>query len=272
MTILSHEELTNHLVPTVLEAGRLILGIRKKGYRVDTKTDNSPVTEADKQVERLLLRLLSEIAPNIPVVAEEEMASGKTPYIKSEDPFFLIDPLDGTRDFCENRDDFTINIGLIKKRHAIFGLIYAPARSELFFTGSQDKTLFAKVEPLMTVKCLKDLHPTEVKARTGTHGHLHALVSRSEAKSEFAERIKNLGVDKVSGMSSAIKFCLLARGDADIYPRFGATYEWDTAAGQAILEAAGGSLLSMNGDPFTYGNAQNKYLNGPFIARGSGHS
>ncbi|MFM7083814.1 MAG: 3'(2'),5'-bisphosphate nucleotidase CysQ [Hyphomicrobium sp.] len=271
MTDLTYEKLANHLVSTVLEAGRLILSIRKKGYTVDTKTDSSPVTEADKRVEKLLLKLLAEIAPHIPVIAEEEMASGQTPSINSDNPFFLIDPLDGTRDFCENRDDFTINVGLIENRRPTFGLIYAPARTELFLTLTEDTALFTKVEPLKTVRCLEDLNLSQIKVRSGTHGHLHALVSRSETKSEFSDKIKQFGADKITGMGSAIKFCLLARGDADIYPRFGATHEWDTAAGQAILEAAGGSLLSMDGSPFTYGNCHQKYLNGPFIARGRGH-
>lgn len=268
MAIPSHENLANLLIPTVLDAGRLILGIRKKGFSVDTKTDSSPVTEADKKVEKLLLKLLAEIEPKIPVVAEEEMANGESPHVKSDDPFFLIDPLDGTRDFCENRDDFTINVGLVKKRHPIFGLIFAPARSELYFTASQDKTLFTKGETLKSARSLNDLCLSEVRVRKGNYGDLHALVSRSETKSEFAERIKNFGANKVTGMSSAIKFCLVACGQADIYPRFGPTHEWDTAAGQAILEAAGGSLHAMDGSPLTYGNSKTKYLNGSFIGRG----
>lgn len=268
MPNLLYEKLANLLLPCVLEAGRLILGIRKNGFTVDIKPDSSPVTEADKQVEKLLLKLLSKIEPNVPVVAEEEMAHGASPHIQSENPFFLIDPLDGTRDFCANRDDFTINVGLVEKKRPVFGLIYAPARSELFVTISPDKSLFAKVGPSETATCLKDLSLSEVKVRNGKHGYLHALVSRSETKSDFAQRIENLGANKITGISSAIKFCLVARGDADIYPRFGPTHEWDTAAGQAILEAAGGSVLSLSGTPLICGNSLNKYLNGPFIARG----
>lgn len=269
MTNIDLTKLSELLLPEVLEAGHLMMELRVHGFSVDTKTDNSPVTEADKKVEKNLIRILSKIEPDIPVVAEEEMANIITPHMLSTDTFFLLDPLDGTRDFCENRDDFTINIGLIQNGHPVFGLIYAPARSEIFLTVSENESLFSNVSPYQKISSLEKLNPQPIRVRTGGGKGLHALVSRSETNEVFAERIRKLGANKITGMSSAIKFCLIARGDADIYPRYGATHEWDTAAGHAILNSAGGAVVTMEGTPLTYGKSQNHFLNGPFVARAS---
>lgn len=268
MAPLPQHELAELLFPKVLEAGHLIMELRAKGFSVDRKSDHSPVTEADKKVEENLIAFLSEIEPHIPVIAEEEMASGCSPPIQPEGVFFLIDPLDGTRDFCENRNDFTINIGLIKEERPVFGLIYAPARCELYVTVADNKTLFAKVSPCQKTSSFKDLEAQQIRVRRGDPDNLHALVSRSETKDIFSDRIKQLGAHQITGMSSAVKFCLIARGEADLYPRFGATYEWDTAAGHAILQSAGGTVLTMDGSPLMYGKQQSKYLNGPFLAQG----
>lgn len=266
MPFSSHAELSSALLPALVEASRVILDTRERGLTVDRKSDDSPVTEADRRAEAILKAALQGIYPEIPVVAEESAASGATQQVGIR--FFLLDPLDGTRDYAAGRDDFTVNIGLIEDGRPVYGLIYAPAKHELFLTLAAGKAVTAKLELIRGQVSLSQLIVSPLSVRTGTAGHLHALVSRREAGSEFDQRLAALGVVERSGMSSAIKFGLLARGEADLYPRFGPTCEWDTAAGQAIVEAAGGSVTALDGSPLVYGKSAEKFLNGPFVAWG----
>jgi 3'(2'), 5'-bisphosphate nucleotidase len=261
--------LSGALLPPLAEAARVILETRHKGLTVDRKSDDSPVTEADRRAEEILTDALRTICPEIPVVAEEAAASGADQRVG--DRFFLLDPLDGTRDYAAGRDDFTVNIGLIEDGHPVYGLIYAPAKRELFLTAASAVAVAAKFEPGQFPQSLSDLNASQIRVRTGQPGHLHALVSRRESGNEFDERLAALGISERRGMSSAIKFGLLARGEADLYPRFGPTCEWDTAAGQAIVEAAGGSVTALDGSPLIYGKSGSKFLNGPFVARGILH-
>jgi 3'(2'), 5'-bisphosphate nucleotidase len=182
--------------------------------------------------------------------------------------FFLLDPLDGTRDYCAGRDDFTINVGLIDDGRPVFGVIYAPARRELYLTRAPGEAIAAVFDPQSPPSGLESLSSNLINVRTGQAGHLTALVSRREAGPAFDDQLNSLGVIARISASSAVKFGHLARGDADIYPRFGPTCEWDTAAGQAIVEAAGGTLTALDGSPMVYGKSAQKFLNGPFIARG----
>lgn len=266
MSYRSHATLAAAILPAVIEAARVILEMRRTGLVVDRKSDDSPVTEADRRAERILTHALRAIHPEIPVVGEESTSAGTAPSIGTT--FFLLDPLDGTRDYAAGRDDFTINIGLIDGGQPTFGLIYAPARHDLFLTtapGYAATTGFDAEQSAPTLADL-DLHPLRV--RTTPASNLNALVSRRESGPEFDDRLAALGVTHHTVASSALKFGLLARGDADIYPRFGPTCEWDTAAGQAIVESAGGTVTAFDGTPLVYGKATEKFLNGPFIARG----
>ncbi len=265
MPFTSHARLAGALLPSLAEAARVILSTREQGLVVHRKSDDSPVTEADRRAEAILTSAIHDILPGLPVVAEESSAAGSAPEIGTT--FILLDPLDGTRDYCAGRNDFTVNVGLIEDGRPVFGLIYAPAHRELYLTSAQGEavaTLFDCAAP----RALSDLDLQILHVRTGQTGHLSALVSRREAGPEFDDRLQKLGVIARTPMSSAIKFGHLARGDADVYPRFGPTCEWDTAAGQAIVEAAGGTVTALNGLPMIYGKSAAKFLNGPFVARG----
>jgi 3'(2'),5'-bisphosphate nucleotidase len=254
------------LLSAVLEAGRAILQMRCDGLAIDRKSDGSPVTEADRRAEAILERALHRLAPRIPVIAEESAAQARAP--RAARQMFLVDPLDGTRGYAAGRDDFTINIGFISDGRPVAGLIYAPARGEVFATQGETCAIAARVDPGSTARTLRDLNPVSISARVPCPGGLVALTSRAEQTQAFRDRLSALGITESSGFSSAIKFCLLARGEADIYPRFGPTCEWDTAAGEAILTAAGGSVRDLDGAPLTYGREQSAYLNPAFVARG----
>ncbi|MBY0225189.1 MAG: 3'(2'),5'-bisphosphate nucleotidase CysQ [Hyphomicrobium sp.] len=265
MPFTSHARLAGALLPSLAEAARVILSTREQGLVVDRKSDNSPVTEADHRAEAILTRAINDILPGLPIVAEESSAAGSAPPIGTT--FFLLDPLDGTRDYCAGRDDFTINVGLVDEGRPVFGLIYAPAPRELYLTSAPGEAVAASFD-CTSPRALSDLDSQIVHVRTGQTGRLSALVSRREAGPEFDDRLQKLGVISRTPMSSAIKFGRLVRGDADVYPRFGPTCEWDTAAGQAIVEAAGGTVTALDGSPMIYGKSAAKFLNGPFVARG----
>jgi 3'(2'), 5'-bisphosphate nucleotidase len=266
MKFSSHAALAGALLPAVIEAAQVILQIRDAGFTVDRKSDDSPVTEADHRAEDILSAALRAIHPDIPVVAEESSASGSAPRIGST--FFLLDPLDGTRDYAAGRDDFSINVGLVDSGQPVFGLIYAPARRDFFLTLAPGEAMTATVDPASPPRSIAELGGRRIGVRRAAPGSLSALLSRSEIGSDFDDRLAALGVTTRTGISSAVKFGLVARGDADIYPRFGPTCEWDTAAGQAIVEAAGGTMTALDGSPMIYGKAASGFLNGSFVARG----
>jgi 3'(2'), 5'-bisphosphate nucleotidase len=251
---------------SLAEAARVILSTREQGLVVDRKSDDSPVTEADRRAEAILTSAIHNILPGLPVVAEESSAAGSAPEIGTT--FFLLDPLDGTRDYCAGRDDFTVNVGLIEDGRPVFGLIYAPAHRELYLTSAPGEAVAASFDCAAPRAALSDLDLQILHVRKGETGRLSALVSRREAGPDFDDRLQKLGVIARTPMSSAIKFGHLARGDVDLYPRFGPTCEWDTAAGQAIVEAAGGAVTALDGSPMIYGKSAAKFLNGPFVARG----
>lgn len=262
----AHAALAHSLLPPLVEASRVIMQTRESGLVVDHKTDDSPVTEADRRAEAILSAVLQSILDGVPVVAEESVAGGVTP--KIGETFVLLDPLDGTRDYAAGRSDFTVNIGLIELGRPVFGLIYAPARSELFVTVANCRAVEAVLDWHNPPAALADLTLSPLRAAAGKPGHLRAVVSRRESGPEFDDRLARLGISAHTSASSALKFGLVARGDADIYPRFGPTSEWDTAAGQAIVEAAGGTVTGLDGEPLVYGKASAKFLNSAFVARG----
>lgn len=262
----AHAALAHALLTPLVDASRVIMQTRENGLVIDRKTDDSPVTEADRRAEAILSAALQSILDGVPVVAEESVAAGLTP--KIQDTFVLLDPLDGTRDYAAGRSDFTVNIGLIAHGRPVFGLIYAPARSELFVTVAHGRAVEAVLDWRNPPATLSELTLTPLTAAAGKPGHLHAIVSRRECGPEFDDRFASLGISTRTPASSAVKFGLVARGDADIYPRFGPTCEWDTAAGQAIVEAAGGTVTGLDGEPLVYGKASANFLNGAFVARG----
>ncbi len=265
--MIDHAKLAGELIAAVVEAGRVILEHRASGLEVSEKSDQSPVTAADRDAEAILIAALARVAPGVPVVAEEQAAAGVV--VSTGHRFFLVDPIDGTRDFIAGGKDFTVNIGLIDGRRPLFGLIYAPAYGELFFTRGPSNAVWAQVDAAAAGPAFTALELVPLRVRQQpAHEPLVLLSTSSRRNLETDAFLANLGGCKTRSVGSSLKFCLIARGEADYYPRFGPTSEWDTAAGQAILEAAGGHVLDLTGRPLDYGKAAAAFVNPGFIASG----
>ncbi|WP_137387598.1 3'(2'),5'-bisphosphate nucleotidase CysQ [Rhodoligotrophos defluvii] len=251
------------LVPLALEAGRAIMAIYQAGLEVSVKADQSPVTEADETAERIILAGLAETLPGLPVIAEEAMAAGHCP--DTGDRFILVDPLDGTKEFISGNGEFTVNIALIEHGRPRAGVVYAPATQWLCYGESGAgawQAAIAANEPLDRA----DLRPIHTRGRPPQG--LTVVASRSHRDAETDAFLAQQPVSRLVSAGSSLKFCLVASGDADLYPRFGRTMEWDVAAGHAVLEAAGGSVVTVDGAPLTYGKRERGFANPGFIARG----
>jgi 3'(2'), 5'-bisphosphate nucleotidase len=224
------------------QAGATILAVRARGFEAHAKPDASPVTEADHAAEALIVAGLRRLTPDIPVVAEEEMAAGHVPARAAA--FWLVDPLDGTKEFAAMRDDFAVNIGLVRDGRAVLGAVAVPAHGELFGgilgQGAWKRTAAGE---------------QRISARPPPADGLDVIASRAHANTERLNAfLAGRPVRSVLNVGSALKFCRLAEGVADLYPRFGRTMEWDTAAPQAVLEAAGGAVrVAETGEPLRYG-------------------
>ena len=248
-----------------LAAGAEIMDVYDAGITVEDKADSSPVTEADRRAEIVILQGLRESFPGIPCVAEEEVSSGLLPPDLGR-AFFLVDPLDGTKEFIKRRPDFTVNIALVRDGVPVVGIVYAPAQRMLYggrsglawsATVSEDHRVTSR-SAMMVRAC----PPSRTIVASRSH--------RTPETDAFIDR--HAGCDIVS-VGSSLKFCLLASGQADLYPRFGRTMEWDTAAGDAVLRAAGGSVRLVDGGDFLYGKRNQghdaDFANPWFIAQGA---
>ncbi|RIA55845.1 3'(2'),5'-bisphosphate nucleotidase [Dichotomicrobium thermohalophilum] len=253
------------LAETAQRAGQAIRKIYAGGLQVREKADASPVTDADEAAEKIILADLARVAPNVPVIAEEAVASGSVP--ATDDVFFLVDPLDGTKEFVRGTGEFTVNIALVHGDIPRFGLILAPALGELFLTIAEDRAVRAEVGT-DTVKPLDSVSHEPLQTRDPAPGRLVALASRSHMNETTERFLETHGVTETFQAGSSLKFCRIAQGLADVYPRLGPTCEWDTAAGDAILRAAGGVVLTEDGTPLRYGKAEDGYRNPGFIAWG----
>lgn len=266
MRLEEYRSLVEALLPAVLAAGRTELRHFAAGVEVETKADTTPVTVADHEAEEILTEALHRTAPGIPVIAEEAVAAGHVPAVA--DRFFLVDPLDGTRAFIKGSPEFTINIGLVVEGKPIFGIIYAPARDEFFATLGPHEAIEATISAQSGVVTLEQLPLRRLATREPNRQALVAFASRSHAAQSTEEFLQQLPITEKRKASSSLKFCLIARGDADLYARLGQTSEWDTAAGHAILAAAGGCVTTLDGEPLKYGKRANGYANPHFIAWG----
>lgn len=227
-----------------LAAGEEIFAVVREGICAEVKADATPVTEADRRSEAVILAGLASAFPDIPVIAEEEAAEGRLPLCGN--CFFLVDPLDGTREFVAGRNDYTINIALIEDGVPVAGIVYAPARG-IAWTGVEDRAEKLTIETSAIVS-------RSLLGRKSAEGALRVVASKSHLSEETAQFIDGLPQPAATvSVGSSIKFCYLAEGSADLYPRFSRTMEWDTAAGDAVLRAAGGSTLVAGGLPLTYG-------------------
>jgi 3'(2'), 5'-bisphosphate nucleotidase len=236
-------------------AGAVIMGYFGQSPEVREKTDSTPVTEADEAADRLIVAALEALTRDIPVISEEGVASGRIPAIDAG-RFWLVDPLDGTKEFIAGRDEFTVNIALIDDFAPVLGVIHAPARGESYYATAQGGAHHET----------EGRPPAPIAARPMPNDGVVAVVSRSHRSPEVDAYLAKIKVKSETSMGSSFKFCLIASGKADLYPRFGRTMEWDTAAGHAILEAAGGSLRTLGDGPFRYGKPG--FSNPPFVAQG----
>jgi 3'(2'), 5'-bisphosphate nucleotidase len=241
-------------------AGAVIMRHYRDGAAPRFKDDWTPVTDADEEAEALILEALAGDFPGVPVAAEEEVAAGGG--CKPCGHFFLVDPLDGTREFLKRNGEFTVNIAEVKDGIAVAGAVYAPAKARLFF-GDRNGAFEIRQGP----DAAFDLPSARsIKVRTPGKDGLVAVGSRSHPDKETEGFLARFAVKGIITAGSSLKFCLVAAGEADIYARAGRTMEWDTAAGHAVVSAAGGAITRWDGTPFLYGKPG--FENGAFVVRG----
>ena len=250
------DRLLPEIVALADRAGAVILEHYHGDVAVRAKADASPVTAADEAAEAVILARLAELAPDIPTVAEETVAAGHVPDI-DDGPFWLVDPLDGTKEFLSRNGEFTVNIALVEARAPVLGVVLAPARGQAWW-GARGKGAVARDAAGRT---------RAIAVREPPPGGLVAIASRSHRDAETQAFLDQAGVAECISAGSSLKFCLIAESKADLYPRFGRTMEWDTAAGHAVLAAAGGRVTTRDGAPFLY--RKPGFENPPFIARGA---
>lgn len=239
-------------------AGRLVMEVYATDFAVRSKADSSPVSEADEAAEALLVPAVEKLLPGVPILAEEAVARDGLVDVGNE--FVLIDPLDGTKEFVSRNGEFTVNVALVRDGVPVAGCVYAPAISRMYAGGTTARS--GEVEPGDGVDGL------QVTTTRSYPDGLVAVASRSHSDAATAAFLADLGVVSTRSAGSSLKFCLVADGSADVYPRFGPTMEWDTAAGDAVLRAAGGTVVDDGGAPFRYGKAADGFRNGSFVAWG----
>jgi 3'(2'), 5'-bisphosphate nucleotidase len=249
--IRDEKSLLEALVVACRAAGAEILKLVEAGFEVETKGDHSPVTICDRAAEQVILRALETAAPGVPVIAEEEVAAGRIP--AHRDTYFLVDPLDGTKEFIRGGDDYTVNIGLIAGGQPRLGVVYQPAVDKLW-AGIVGEGAFMEVDGARQPIRTRELG--EQRAAIASKSHYN------QATDDYLAEAIGL-CDHVS-VGSSLKFCVVAEGKADIYPRLSPTSEWDTAAGHAVLLAAGGRVDGLDGLPLAYGKPA--FLNRGFCA------
>jgi 3'(2'), 5'-bisphosphate nucleotidase len=241
------------LKPVAQRAGKAIMRIYDSGFTVERKQDDSPLTQADLESQRIILEALRALTPDIPVLSEE---SAEIPWDERRgwSELWVVDPLDGTREFIKRNGEFTVNIALIVAHEPVLGVVSAPAKGLLYW-GARGVGAFRESDTGAAA-------PLRVGA---ARAPLRVVGSRSHASQETAAYLDRLKPHVLHGIGSSLKFCLVAADEADLYPRFGPTSEWDTAAGQALLEAAGGHVTRLDGHRLRY-NCRPSVINGDFLA------
>ncbi len=248
--------LLNPVIATCKIAGEKILEIYEQDFAIDTKADSSPLTAADMASHHCLVDGLNKLHPKLPVLSEE---SAEISYSerKSWEYYWLIDPLDGTKEFIKRNGEFTVNVALIHQNKPIIGVVYVPVLGNCYFAadgcGAYKQSGLAAAKPISVRRQAPDL--------------VTVVGSRSHKTGDLADYLTRLGEHNIKSIGSSLKFCLVAEGSADLYPRMGPTCEWDTAAAQCIVEQAGGSVTEINGTPLHY-NTEESYLNPFFIVFG----
>jgi 3'(2'),5'-bisphosphate nucleotidase len=242
---LADSELAEAVAVLAIEAGRIILDLRGRMAPAEKKADHSPVTEADRAAEAAITARLAELAPGVPVVGEEAVSAGRIP--ETGAAFFLVDPLDGTREFIRGGDDFTVNIGLVRDGAPVLGVIFVPVSGALY-VGMAGRGAWRATVRKGVAGVREPIH-----VRRAPPGPIDVVASRSHRNRETDACIARYRVGNLVAAGSSLKFCVVAAGEADLYPRLGTTMQWDTAAGDAILRAAGGQVVTLEGAPLAYG-------------------
>lgn len=250
------ESLTALVLDAAIRAAGVIMAVYARPIAVISKTDGSPVTEADSAAEAAILECLRPTG--IPVLGEESVAAGIIPVLG--DRYFVVDPLDGTKEFIKRNGEFTVNIALVEHGAPVMGVVLAPATGQVFIgdaLGARSGMLRDGAVVGLTNIGVSNTQP------------LRIVASRSHGHAALASLCETLAVESDISVGSSLKFCLLAQGDAQLYPRFTPTCEWDTAAGQAVLEAAGGAVVTLDGERLRYGKGELAFLNPYFVAAAS---
>lgn len=242
-------------------AGAKIMRVWADKPRAKMKADHSPVCVADEAAETIILRGLAERLPDIPVVSEEAVSRGEIPHTGRV--FILVDPLDGTREFLSESNEFTVNLALIAEGTPVAGVVYAPALGRLWTGG--DAATCCDVAPGDAIPARAARRT--IRVRKASHPPV-ALISRSHPDASSEDFLARIGITDRKCAGSSLKFCLIAEGEGDVYPRCGPTMQWDVAAGDAVLRAAGGVVVDAAGEALRYGPAVEGFRNGPFVAWG----
>lgn len=248
-------DLLQILTQVARDAGRVIMAIYATDFDVRDKDDDSPVTEADEKAEQVIVSALRKLTPDVPVIAEEAAAAGHIEAIGRL--FWLVDPLDGTREFVNRNGDFTVNIALIQDGVPVLGVVYAPAIDRMFAGAAGHGAFVVDADG-----------ERAIQVREAPAVGLTVVASRSHGDAEALQRfLADYKVAEIRGAGSSLKICLIAAGEADLYPRLGRTMEWDIAAGDAVLRAAGGRLTDIDGQLMAYGKPN--FENPHFIVKGT---
>ena len=249
--------LVKPIIELSVRAGESILNIYDTEFEIDEKKDSTPLTEADLQSHNIIVSGLKSITPDIPIISEEEKLESFSSR-KSRRRYWLIDPLDGTREFINKNGEFTVNIALIENNMPVLGVVHVPVKSETYIGC---KNYGAK-----KINSMKEMKNISINKKLNTP--LKVVGSRSHRGDSLAKFLDFVGEHEFLSVGSSLKFCMIAEGKADLYPRFGPTSEWDTAAAQAVLEQAGGTVINRNLDRLLY-NKKESILNSQFYAVGS---
>ena len=254
MNISELKNLTESLLETFLNAGQKTIELRNKGLKIIVKSDNSPVTNGDLEVDKLLRDRIIQITPNIPIISEETVDLNKNNEHKN---FWLIDPIDGTKEYINNKDEFTLNASLIIDLDPVMGIIHAPAKKRLFYSYGKGYAYEESGQEKVKLECKK-------KTRIG---EVHAVSNSSKPFEEILQIYKKFNVKSFVNMRSSYKFCVIASGEFDLYAAKARAYEWDIAAGHAIVKHAGGLVTTHDESEFKYGKAD--YKNSSLLVRRS---
>jgi 3'(2'), 5'-bisphosphate nucleotidase len=256
MTIAVDSKLLTRVRSIAAAAGQAIMDVYASDFAVELKDDRSPLTAADQAAHALIVGELESLPEGLPILSEESRQISFDERSQWQD-YWLVDPLDGTKEFIKRNGEFTVNIALIRGHKPILGVVYAPAL-DLEYAGCVDFGAFRRE---------RDGRATPIKVQQTAANPLRVVGSRSHADPSHTAYAEALGPHELKPMGSSLKICLVAEGQADIYPRLGPTSEWDTAAAQAILESAGGSMMNPEGEPLVY-NSKSDLLNPFFLAFG----